>query len=162
MTSPARENEVSPDSLMAHFRGCSLKRIVVFTLAVHAAVLVGSSIPFLWSSVFRGDVNKVDKDVRMEKAMADATASLRKIAAENGLDPQEISRRFSGGAAVARPAAPAAVAPTNAAPTNTTAVEATAPAAEPEKPKSTIEKALEVKTPGPELPSVGDPKDDIF
>jgi len=160
MTTRDRETEVDPDSLMAHFRGRSLKGIVAFTVVVHAVVLIGSSIPFLWSSVSRGDVSKLGKDERMEKAVADATASLRKIAADNGLDPQEITRRFATG----RPAAPRAPAPATAEqPASVTPpVEAKTPPDDPEKPKSAIEKELDVKTPGPDLPSVGDGKDDIF
>jgi hypothetical protein len=153
-----KESEVSPDSLMAHFHGSGLKKIIAFTIAVHVVVLGASSVPFLWKSAFRGDVSKLDKDQRMAKAVADASASLRKIAAENGLDPQEISRRFAGGGATRAPAPP----PVEAAASNAPPPEAKTPPAEPEKPKSAIEKELEVKTPGPDVPPVGSGKDDIF
>ena len=44
-------DETTPDELMEDFRGRSLKTIIVFTIAIHAVVLLGTSVPFLVKSV---------------------------------------------------------------------------------------------------------------
>ena len=54
MTETQRE-EITPDQLMEPFQSRGLKSIIVFTVAVHAVVLIGTSIPFLWKSVAGGD-----------------------------------------------------------------------------------------------------------
>ena len=144
---------VTPDSLMQHFRGRGLKTIIMFTIVVHVVVLGGSSIPFLWKSVFGPDTASMDKEERLEHAMRKATASLRDIASEYDLRPQEISDQFAPGGA---PGGKAATAP---------AEDSEAPeepeAADPEadRTKSAIEKELEVKKEGPDMP---DMDDDIF
>ncbi len=145
-------NEVTPDSLMQRFQGSGLKTIVVFTLVAHVVVLLGSSVPFLLKGAFGADTAKMTQDDRIKAAVQEATVAIRKIAGNYGLNPQQISDQFSGGGSRT-----AAVAPVVTVPAQTDA--AAAATAEPERPKSEIEKALEVKAEGPAVPGIDD---DIF
>lgn len=154
--------EGTPESLMEHFQGPGLAKMVLVTLAVHLVLIGGTSVPYLKTELLGEDVSKLSKEKRIEKAVADATASLRKIAAANGLNPQEISDTFSPGASRAAKSAstatmpkPAVVpAPEKAAPTNE-------PAKAPAAPESQIEKELKKTVEGPKAPPAG-ATDDIF
>ncbi|HCI91831.1 MAG TPA: hypothetical protein DHV60_04675 [Verrucomicrobiales bacterium] len=141
-------DETTPVELMESFQGRSLKSIVVFTLIIHALILIGTSVPFLIEKVAGKDNSELSEDERIELAVKKATSSLRDIADEHGLNVQDISNQFASGAK--KPKAPAkdsAKKPT--------------PPADPENPKSTIEKELDVKADGPEIPKVED-DDDLF
>lgn len=149
---------VTPDSLMAHFRGSSLKAIILFTVVLHILVLGGSSIPFLLETVFGPDTAAMNKEERLEHAMREATASLRDIAKDYDLRPQEISDQFGAGSDATGSKAETVTAK-DAEKSETTEPEAEAADVDSEEPKSTMEKKLEVKEDGPDMPSVDD---DIF
>ena len=147
MTDTPKE-EITPDQLLDTFRGSSMKRIILFTVAVHVVVLIGTSIPFLWKQVAGEDTSKLSEKERMELAKREATSSLREIAEKHGLKPEDLGSRFAG-------TAPAA-------PKEETTKPAVETPAEPEPPKSEIEKQLNTKEAGPALPAVGDEKEDLF
>lgn len=157
MTTENANDETTPDELMESFRGRSLKSIIVFTIFIHAVLLLGTSVPFLMRSVMGEDTSEMSEQERIDKAVREATASLRDIADEHGLNPEDISGRFAGGA-TRRPAA----APTP--PAAGTGGEPATPVAEakPDEPKSAIEKELDVKAEGPALPAVEDEEEDLF
>jgi NhaP-type Na+/H+ or K+/H+ antiporter len=148
-TSKSTDDETTPDVLMESFHGRSLKSIVVFTLIIHAIILLGTSIPFLIEKVAGKDTSEMSEDERIQLAVKEATSSLRDIADEHGLNVQDISNQFASGAK--KPKAPA-----------------TKPVADPksdtesEKPKSAIEKEIDVKVDGPEVPKVEEDDDDLF
>lgn len=154
--------EVTPDSLMQHFRGRGLKAIIMFTVVVHVVVLGGSSIPFLWKSVFGPDTASMDKEERLEHAMREATASLRDIAKEYDLRPQEISDQFTPGGARTGKAGKAAAndkAQSETPETTETESRKTPASADSDESKSAMEKKLEETKKGPDMPSMDD---DIF
>jgi hypothetical protein len=172
-------NDVTPDTLMQRFKGQGLKSIIVFTLVVHAVVLIASSVPYLVTKFFGADTGNMTREEKVKSAVQEASESIRKIAAGYGLNPQDISDQFAGGGSRAAAAAagteaetpeaetpgtetpaagaPKSVAPAAGAPKTVTPVAGT-PAA-PARPKSAIEKELDVKAEGPAVPKVDD---DIF
>lgn len=145
-------NDTSPDELMHHFRGRSLKSIIIFTIIVHFVIIGGTSLPFLVRTFTGPDTEKLSEEERIELALKDAKASVQAIADQYGIRPKEISGLLDG----KRP--PAAEAETETEePTVDAEVEAPETLetpAEPEAEKSEIEKQLEVAVPGPELPPV--------
>jgi len=162
-----KNDDVTPESLMEHFQGPGLVKMVLVTLVFHAVVVLGTSVSFLKASLLGEDVSKLTKEQRVEKAVADATTSLRKIAAANGLNPQDISDKFAGGAsrAVKKETLPAGDQPpgeTNTTPEATSAVVTPVPAStNPPAPESQIEKDLKKTVDGPKVPPAG-ATDDIF
>lgn len=146
-----KSNETTPDQLMKTFEGRSLKSIVVFTVFVHAILLVATSVPFLLGSVFgQTEVKEESEEVRLTSAVKEAQVAIREIADQYGLKPQDLSSQFADGA----PKAP------EADPKGDPAVSEEAPATEDEGTKSEIEKELEKVEEGPELPPVED--EDLF
>lgn len=158
-------NEKSPDDLMRHFHGRSLKGIITFTVIFHAVVLLGSSVPYLWNTLGKDTAN-LSEEERFKIAAKEADDTLREIAEKHGLKPQDLGERLAGGApkAVAPAATPAttpATAPAPApapesAPGPAPAGQGTPPAA----PPSAIEQEIEKVKPGPTVPGVED--DDLF
>jgi len=140
-------NEVTPESLMDTFKGPGLSKMVIITIVVHAAVILGSSVPFLLRSVMGDNSSRLSKEERIDKAMADVTGELQKIAEEHGLTTQEIREQFAKGKRPKPAAAP--VTEPEAEPDS----ESEAPG-EPEKTKSAIEKELEKKELGPASPDL--------
>ena len=169
---PSPVNDPSPADLLSNFNGRSLKSIIVFTLVVHAALLLGTGGPYLWRSLFGADSSKMSESERMDLAFKEASASMRRIAEEHGLKPQDLGNRFSNPVAAPAPAPAAATATpaTPAAPAATEAKGDTAPAPapeaatttppEPEAPKSAIEQELKKAVPGPAVPAIED--EDLF
>jgi hypothetical protein len=146
------KQETTPDQLMKAFEGRSLKAIIIFTIVVHAVLLIGTSAPYLWKAVTGEDTTEKSEAERLEIAAKEATASIREIAERYGLKPQELSSRFVDGA----PKAPAA------APEDTSS-EATTSDATPDdstQPESAIEKEIKKVEEGPELPPVEE--EDLF
>lgn len=169
---------VTPESLMESFKGVSAVKMIAITLIFHVVMIGSTSIPYLKKSVF-GDTDKLTREEKIARAVEEATSAMRKIAADNGLNPQDISERFgaagkgpagepkaaeggrdagTGGSANGAPGttqatAGVAASVTGAAPDKAVPV--------PEKPKSAIEQQLEQKAQGPKVPGVGE-KDDIF
>jgi uncharacterized membrane protein len=138
---------------MRVFQGAGWGKMIAFTVVLHVVVIGGSSVPYLLRSFGGALSGERSREERIEKAVADATASLQKIAEANGVNPRELSERF--GAAGGPPAAAPAPAPKPVEPP-------AAPAKSddpPPPPKSAIEKELEKKTPGPALPNLDD---DLF
>lgn len=148
-----QKEEITPDQLMETFHGSSMKNIILFTVAVHVILLIGTSGPYLWKSLSGGDSSKLTEKERMEIATREATSSLREIASKNGIKPEELSSRFGG-------AVPAAPKTTTAMPPATKPDEA--PPATPEAPKSAIEKEINTKEAGPKLPPVQEQDEDLF
>jgi len=151
------KEEATPDSLMEQFKGRGLKPIVMFTLIVHVVVILGSSVPFFVKKAFARGNSKRTETERIENAVEDATAALRKIAKKHGLNPQDISDQFSG---KSRPGKAPAADPAASAdePTGTE----DAAAAPDTREKSAYETNLEAKAEGPKVPDFEDDKDDIF
>lgn len=147
-------DDVTPNALLERFKGRGILSIALFSIIVHVVVLVGASVPFLMKT-FRGtDTSKMSDKERLDVAIREATDSLRDIARAHGLNPQDLSNQFGGSAprpAKAQPEAPKPDVPKTATPT-----------VEPEKPKSTLEKELEVKAQGPTEPKLDPEKDDLF
>jgi hypothetical protein len=108
-------------------------------------VIVGFSIPFLWKTLVGGDTGELTEDQRLQAAVKEANASLRRIADQHGVQPQELSSAFSGGARKPAPA-PAGETPDPTPPTGGD------PAGE--EPKSAIEKEIEKVEEGPEVPPI--------
>ncbi|MFZ9935502.1 MAG: hypothetical protein ACO3JG_00430 [Luteolibacter sp.] len=148
-------HETTPDELLDTFRGRSLKSIILFTLAVHAVVLLGTSVPFLWKTI-AGPSAELTEEQRVQAAVKEATASLRKIAERHGIPPQDLGSQFAAGS----PAAPAP-----AATPETTSPETATPdenAASGDEPKSAIEEEIEKAAPGPEVPPIPEEEVDLF
>lgn len=160
--------DVTPESLMERFRGPGLIQMIIVTVVFHAVLVFGTSIGYLKKSLFGDEVAAMTKEKRIEKAVGEATSSLRKIAAENGLNPQDISDNFSSSAARAAKAAAGAAGKGPTAATNAPADKA--PVSKPDKdgktekpdrPESQIEKDIKKAVKGPEVPPAAG-KDDIF
>ena len=157
------KDETTPDELMEHFHGSSLKAIILFTVVVHAVLLVGTSLPSILKSVTGGDTSEMSEDERIELAMREANASLREIAEDHGLKPQDLSSQLGTGKKRAprtprtSPAEPASTEP--GAPTPPDSPPATT---DPDAEKSSIEKELEKKADGPEVPEIEDEEEDLF
>ena len=158
--------EATPEALMNTFKGVGVAKMVAVTLVFHVVMIGVFSVSYLKRTLLGQDVSKLTREQRIEKAMTDATSSLRKIADANGLNPQDISDRLSpGGARQTRTAtaAPAEASQGKAAgATNAPQVpSAGAPAAAGQRPESAIEKDLKKAVKGPQMPASGS-KDDIF
>lgn len=150
-----QKEEITPDQLLETFRGGSMRNIILFTIVVHVVVLLGTSVPYIWKSVAGGDSSKLSDKERMELAAREATASLTEIASKHGVKPEDLSSSFAGKASPAQQQEAATPEPV----ANTESEKA--PEAE-EAPKSTIEKELNVKEAGPQLPSIEQEKEDLF
>jgi hypothetical protein len=149
MTTPSQET--TPDQLLESFRGRSFKSVILFTVIVHVVFIGATSVPYLMK-LFTGDpISKLNEEERTEIAAREATDAIRDIATKHGIKPQDLSTRIAGGAA------PAAPKKEVAAPKEEPTSSETAPPVvteEPEKPKSAVEKQLDVKEEGPKVPTI--------
>ena len=148
------KEETTPDQLMKHFQGSSLKSIIIFTLIIHAVLLAGTSFPYLYKMVVGENASEMSEKERTETAMREATAALREIAEEHGLKPQDLSSKLAGGT----PKAPKAPKANNA----STKASQDDSGTDSETPKSSIEKELETKAVGPTTPKPEDDEEDLF
>ena len=152
MNSPQETMEptkpIKPEELMGHFEGRSLKSIIIFTVVIHAVIILGTSVPFLIESFTGPDTEKLSEEERTQLAVKEATTHLRKIAEEHGIRPQELSEQIGG----SRPRAAEAAEPQEV---------AAEISPEPETPKSEYEKNLEKVEEGPTVPPV-DTTDNLF
>lgn len=139
------KTETTPDQLMKTFEGRSLKSIILFTIVVHAVLLIGTSVPYLWGAVAGEDTTGQSEEERLQAAAKEATAAIREIAERYQLKPQELSSRFTDGAPKAPAATPAPETPTTE---------------DSPEPDSLIEQEIQKVEEGPELPSVED--EDLF
>lgn len=140
-------NETAPGDLLANFNGRSLKSIILFTIVVHAVLVLATSGTYIWKAVAGGDSSKLSESERTELAIKEAQSAMRRIAEEHGLKPQDLGSHF---------AAPAAA--PKAEPTTDPKADPKTPSPAPEEPKSTIEKDLKKAEPGPAVPA----DDDLF
>jgi len=174
----ANSSDATPESLLDTFQGPGLVKIVMLAVIIHVVVIAGTSMPYLKRSFMGEKTGELTKEKRIEKAMAEASEALKKIAAANGLNPQDISDNLASAgmrapkAEAAAPdarkggkgaaAATAADVKSNAAPaTAAVNVQAGTAVATPEKTESKIEKDIKKTAVGPKMPGAGD-KDDIF
>jgi hypothetical protein len=148
--SPSSNNEASPGDLLASFNGRSLKTIIVFTVVVHAVLLLTTSGGYLWRVVTGAGGANLSEDERMDLAIKETSAAMRRIAEQHGLKPQELGSRFAAPTSKAPPPKPEPAAEPKAEPK---AEPAGATPAEPEEPKSAIEKELKKAVPGPAVPA---------
>lgn len=155
-------NEKTPDDLMRHFHGRSLKGIITFTLIFHAVVLLGSSVPYLWNTFGKGTAN-LSEEERFKLAAKEADDTLRAIAEKHGLKPQALGDRLADGKpkAAAPAAKPDAATPATPAPTTPDGTSDAPPAAgtQPAAAPSAIEKEIEKVVPGPTVPGIKDDED---
>lgn len=160
--------EVTPESLMERFKGPGVVKMIIVTLVFHAVLIFGTSVSYVKKTFLGGEVAAMTKEQRIEKAVEEATSSLKRIAAENGLNPQDVSDNFSSSASRAAKLAAGTAGKGVAPATNTPAEKAVVSKPEnsekpetPERPESQIEKDLKKAVKGPsEPPAAG--ADDIF
>lgn len=149
MSNPTQE--ITPDQLLESFRGRSFKSVILFTVIIHVVIVGGTSIPYLMKSIAGKSASKLSEKDRTELAAREATDALREIATKHGIKPQDLSSRIAGGA---EPKAPVEKEEKAPAPEEEPVTPETQPTDEPEKPKSAIEKELEVKQEGPKVPDI--------
>ncbi len=152
MTDTQKE-EVTPDQLMKHFQGSSLKSIIIFTLIVHVVLLAGSSFPYIYKAVVGEDASELSEKDRIDAAMREATVALRDISEQYGLKPQDLSSKMAGGSRKA-PKAPKKEGDTKGT--------QEAPVTDTETPKSAIEEEISKKATGPTVPSPEEDEEDLF
>ncbi|MGB1129883.1 MAG: hypothetical protein ACPG4K_07525 [Haloferula sp.] len=162
------KNETTPDELLGSFKGRSLKSIIVFTVVVHAVVLVGSSIPALLGGMAKEDISDMSEEERVAAAVKKANAALEVIDDERDRQANaalaEIAEAYAMepkalGDELKKPAAKPAATP---APADEAPEEAPAPVEEDDEPKSEIEKEIEKVEEGPAVPSIDEEEEDLF
>ena len=160
MSENTQNNDLNPDDLMSDFRSKGLLRIIIFTFVIHGVVLLGSSLPWMYDSLFSSVDENASEEERIKEAVREATGSLKDIAEKYGIHPEELSSQFSkkdkkGSARV-----------TSQERTNSSiSGNADQPQSKDEenKPKSSIEREIGIKAKGPELPSIPKEKEeDLF
>lgn len=153
--------EISPDSMMGDFRGKPIVAILIFTVVIHAVFIGVFSIGYLKRSLLGEDTSSMTEDERMDIAVREGTAALRKIAERHDVSVQDLSDRFSDG----KPKTIAPPADTAAAPGESASGAATPPADAGEEPDSEIERELLKKEEGPAQPALDgglEDEDDLF
>ena len=73
MSENTQNNDLNPDDLMSDFRSKGLLRIIIFTFVIHGVVLLGSSVPWMYDSLF----SSVDENASEEERIKDIA---RKVA----------------------------------------------------------------------------------
>ena len=160
MSENTQNNDLNPDDLMSDFRSKGLLRIIIFTFVIHGVVLLGSSLPWMYDSLFSSVDENASEEERIKEAVREATGSLKDIAEKYGIHPEELSSQFSK--KDKKGSAPA----TSQERTNSSKsgnADQSQSKDEGDKPKSSIEKEIEIKAKGPELPSIPKEKEeDLF
>jgi hypothetical protein len=148
-------NETSPGDLLGNFTGRSLKSIILFTIVVHAVLVLATSGPYIWRSFFGEDSSKLSESERIDLAVKETQSAMRRIAEEHGLKPQDLGSRFATPAAArkAEPKEESKTEPKSESGSETKADPAATSPPAPEEPKSTIEKELKKAEPGPAVPA---------
>lgn len=144
---PSASNEITPGDLLTNFNGRSLKSIILFTIVVHAVLLLATSGSYIWRAV-AGDTSKLSESERTELAFKEVQSAMRRIAEQHGIKPQDLGSRFVPPAAAPKSATPKAE---PAADSKAAATNSQPPA--PDEPKSAIEKELKKAKPGPTVPA---------
>lgn len=103
--SPSRTSG-STDDPLRDFRGGGVVGLALLAVIVHALVIVGTSLPWLQSTLL-GDAGELTEEQRIEEAVKEATTALTKIAERHGVRPQDVGGRFAAGGVV-RPKPPTA------------------------------------------------------
>ena len=152
--SKSTKEETSPDELMESFQGRSLKSIILFTVVVHAVLLLGTSVPFLIKTVTGRETGELGEEERMEMAMKEAKSALEEIAGEYGLNARDLSSGFNEG----RPK------PSEKPGPKEESEPATPGEGLPEDPAldSPLKEEIRVKKDGPDEPPVVDDEEDLF
>lgn len=153
MMNRERNTEATPDSLMASFKGRKLKPILLFTLVAHVVVIGGSSVPYFIRKAMEN--SKLSEAERIELAVEETTAALRKIATKYDASAKDITAQFSGGSRAAKTPG------TDAVTTPDAALAGNASGSAGERERSAYETNLEVKVEGPTVPTFED-EEDIF
>ena len=160
MSENTQNNDLNPDDLMSDFRRKGLLRIIIFTFVIHGVVLLGSSLPWMYDSLFSSVDENASEEERIKEAVREATGSLKDIAEKYGIHPEELSSQFSK--KDKKSSAPA----TSQERTNSSKsgnADQSQSKDEGDKPKSSIEKEIEIKAKGPELPPIPKEKEeDLF
>ncbi len=149
--------ETTPDQLLETFRGRSFKSVILFTVIVHVVFICGTSVPYIMKAFTGKSDSTLSEKERTELAATEAKDALRDIATKHGIKPQDLSIQIAGGEAPTAPKeeAPApTVEPTTPETTNPEETVKPGETEDPEKPKSAIEKQLEVKEEGPKVPTI--------
>lgn len=94
--SEAKRSTAHADDLLRDFRGDGLMRPLLITVAVHALVILATSVPWLRAALGGGKADLTEEQ-RLDAAVKEATASLQAIAKEHGIRPQDLGSRFSSG-----------------------------------------------------------------
>ena len=95
MSENTQNNDLNPDELMSDFRSKGLLRIIIFTFVIHGVVLLGSSLPWMYDSLFSSVDENASEEERIKEAVREATGSLKDIAEKYGIHPEELSSQFS-------------------------------------------------------------------
>ncbi len=74
-----KANEITPGELLDSFKGRTLKSIIVFTIVVHALILIGTSIPAIVGHFTSEDLSGMDEGERLAAATAKAKVALESI-----------------------------------------------------------------------------------
>ena len=95
MSENTQNNDLNPDDLMSDFRSKGLLRIIIFTFVIHGVVLLGSSVPWMYDSLFSSVDENASEEERIKEAVGKPTGSLKDIAEKYGIHPEELSSQFS-------------------------------------------------------------------
>jgi hypothetical protein len=167
LLNPLFQDETSPDSLMDYFRGKPVVRIFAFTFVVHALLIGVFSIGYIKETFLGEDTSNLSKEERLNVAVREVTVLLREICERHDLSPQELSSRFADGGGKLNTTTGASGSGSNAA-TNKTGGDANKIGAPntpntpdaPKTPGSNIEKTLNQKAAGPDVPDLNAKEDD--
>jgi hypothetical protein len=160
MSENTQNNDLNPDDLLTDFRSKGLFPIIIFTFVIHGVVLLGSSVPWMYDSLFSSVDESASEEERIKEAVREATGSLKDIADKYGIHSEELSSQFSkkdkkGSAPVTSQERKNSSNSGNADQSKSTD--------EGDKPKSSIQKEIEAKARGPELPSIPEEQEeDLF
>jgi hypothetical protein len=99
---PSRQavKPIAPDELMSDFRGHSLVKVVIFTIAVHIFVLLIFSPGYIKTQVFGESetedtsVAELSEDERRVQAQRDSQAALREVASRYGMTLTELREQL--------------------------------------------------------------------
>lgn len=102
--------EAGANDLLRDFRGGGLLWPLLLTVAVHAVVILATSLPWLRAAMGGGKA-ELTEGQRLDAAVKEAAASLQAIAKEHGVRPQDLGSRFTAGNKPATPKTEATVTP---------------------------------------------------
>ena len=151
-------DQVSPESLMSDFRVRPIFGLIAVALLAHVLLIGVFSLGYLRTKLLGDNTASMTKEQRIDSAVREATSALREIAERHNMNPQEFSSRFGdkstrgvkpGTATTSQPANPA--------------ITVTGEPNASDEPNSPIERALDKKEVGPQLPPMKpDEDDDLF